>query len=188
MFRNRWLVLFGVIAVIGLLVWGWRRGSGGASTIDLVQMLPQAEKRSSPVPPDQAIKVVRVTINGETKTCITEQAHGRITFRLTPPPDSWFNAAIALDPSVWDKEGDGVLFRLGVSDGKTKYEELLNQHVDPAGNPSDRRWIPVVIDLSPWAGREIYLILNTNASVPGRPPDLRNDLALWGAPALVVGR
>jgi hypothetical protein len=188
MFRNRWLVLIGVIVVIGLLVWGWRRGSGSGGGIDLVQLLPQAEKRSLPTPVDQAIKVVTVTINGETKTCILEQAHGRITFRLTPPPDSWFSASIAVDPSVWGKEGDGVLFRLGVSDGKSTYEELLNQDVNPAGNPSDRRWIPVALDLSAWAGREINVILSTNASMPGKPPDLRNDLALWGAPALVVGR
>jgi len=188
MFRNRWLILIGVIVVLGLLVWGWRRDSGTAGSVDLVPLLPQAEKRSGPVPPDEAIKVMTVTINGEAKACIREQANGRITFRLTPPPDSWFSASIALDPSVWDKEGDGVLFRLGVDDGKGVYEELLNQHVNPAANKSDQRWIPVALDLSVYAGREVKLILSTNASMPGKGNDLRNDLALWGAPSLVVGR
>lgn len=188
MLRNRWLILIGVVVVLGLLVWGWRRGSGTASSIDLVPLVPQAEKRSQPVPPDEAIKVMTVTINGEAKPCILEQANGRITFRLTPPPDSWFSASIALDPSVWDKEGDGVLFRLGVGDGKGAYEELLNQHLNPAANKSDQRWIPVALDLSAYAGREIRLILSTNGSVPGKGNDVRNDLALWGAPSLAVGR
>lgn len=188
MLRNRWIMLVGVIVVLGLLVWGWRRSATTASSVDLIKLFPQAEKRSNPVPPDQAIRVVTVSINGESKPCITQQSTGRIIFRLTPPPDSWFSAAIAVDPSVWDKEGDGVLFRMGVSDGKSVYEELLNQHVNPAANKSDRRWIPVALDLSAWAGREVNVILNVNASVPGKPGDLRNDLALWGAPALVVGR
>jgi hypothetical protein len=187
MFRNRWLVLIGVIVVLGLLVWGWRRGSGAGSNVDLIQMLPQAQKRSLPGPTDEAIKAITVTINGETKPCILEKSYGRITFKVTPAADSWFSASIAVDPSAWDKEGDGVLFRLGVSDGKI-YEELLNQHVNPAANKSDRRWIPVALDLSAWAGREVSLILNTDASVPGKGSDLRNDIALWGAPALVVGR
>jgi hypothetical protein len=188
MFRNRWLILIGVIVVMAVLVWGWRRGSSSANTVDLIPMLDKAEKRANPVPLAEAIKVVNVTINGETKPCILEQSNGRITFKVTPPADSWFSASIAVDPAAWDKEGDGVLFRMGVSDGKNTYEELLNQHVNPAGNPSDRRWIPVALDLSAYAGREVYVILNTNGSVPGKPADLRHDLALWGAPSLVVGK
>ena len=190
MFRNRWVMLIGAVVVAALVAWGLRQGTGGgaAAAVDLIQLLPKADRRSGPGPVDQAIRVVTVTIAGESKPCILEQAHGRITFRLTPPPSAWFTASLAVDPSAWEKEGDGVLFRLGVSGSGIEYEELLNQHLDPVANKSERRWIPVAIDLSAWAGREINLILSTNASVPGRPDDLRNDLALWGAPTLVGGR
>jgi hypothetical protein len=179
-----------VLVVAGLVAWGSRRGPspGGSTAIDLIALLPQAERRSTPAPPDQAIKAVTVTIDGEPKPSILEQPQSRITFRVTPQASAWFTAALAVDPSAWDQEGDGVLFRLGVSGAGAEYEELLNQHVDPRANKSDRRWIPVSVDLSAWAGREINLILSTNASVPGRSVDLRNDLALWGAPVLVVGR
>jgi hypothetical protein len=187
MFRNRWFILIGVVVLLGVAIWFWRRSTTSGTT-DLVPLLAQAEKRSLPLPPEQAIKVVTVTINGETKTCILEQTHARITFKLTPPNDAWFNASIAVDPSVWDKEGDGVLFLLAVSDGKGGYEQLLNQHVNPAGNPADRRWIPVSLDLSAFAGQNVNLILSTYASLPGKGNDLRNDLALWGAPSLSVGR
>jgi hypothetical protein len=189
-FRNRWVMLVAVVAAAGLTAWGWRRESGpqSTSTIDLIQKLPQTERRSGPVPLDESIRAVTVTINGESKPCILEQSHGRITFRLTPPPSAWFIASIALDPSVWDRPGDGVYFRLGVSSSQDPYEDLLSQHVDPAANKSDRRWIPVAIDLSVFAGREISLVLSTNASIPGKRDDVRNDLALWGAPVLVVGR
>jgi hypothetical protein len=184
------MMLIGAVVLAGLVAWGARRGPGGgpAAVVDLIQLLPQADRRSVPEPVEQAIRAVTVTIAGESKPCILEQAHGRITFRLTPPPSAWFTASLAVDPSAWDKEGDGVLFRLGVSGRGIEYEELLNQHLDPAANKSERRWVPVAIDLSAWAGREINLILSTNASVPGRADDLRNDLALWCAPALVSGR
>jgi hypothetical protein len=183
-------MLIGAVVVAGLVAWGSRPGPGRGepTTIDLIRLLPQADRRSVPGPVDQAIKAVTVTIAGESKPCILERAHGRTTFRLTPPPSAWFTAALAVDPSAWDKAGDGVLFRLGVSGPGTEYEELLNQHLDPAANKSERRFVPVAIDLSAWSGREINLILSTNASVPGRSEDLRNDLALWCAPTLVVGR
>jgi len=183
-------MLIAVVVVAGLIAWGSRRGPGRDEPIavDLIQLLPQADRRSGPVPPDLAIKAVTVTIAGESKPCILEQPHSRITYRLTPPPSAWFTASIAVDPSVWNQGGDGVLFRLGIADGKGGYDELLNQHVNPAAYRSDRRWIPTAIDLSAWAGREIHLVLSTNASAPGDGEDLRNDLALWGAPALVVGR
>ena len=63
-----------------------------------------------------------------------------------------------------------MLFRFGVSDGRT-YDELLKQHVDPLHNTNDRRWIPVTIDLSAYAGQQVDIIFNTNSSLPGRGND-----------------
>jgi hypothetical protein len=86
---------------------------------------------------------------------------------------------------AWDKPGDGVLFRFGVSDGR-QYDELLNQHVDPANNQADRQWIKQEIDLSAYAGQQMDLIFNTQDSLPRRPPNPAHDFALWGEPAIVV--
>lgn len=189
MFRNRWVVLIAVIVVIGLVLWGWHRGGGSSTKIDLTSLLDGAEKRTGQIPPGEAIAVGTFTVDGEAKPCILQPSVSRIIFKVRPPADAWFSASIAVDPAVWSKEGDGVLFRMGISDGKKSYEELLNQAVNPAANPADRRWIPVAIDLSEYAGRDVELILNVNASVPGSGRnDLANDRALWGAPSLVVGR
>jgi hypothetical protein len=187
MFRNRWLMLAGVVVVLGVLVWGWRRGAPPGASVDLMPLLPKAERRAAPMPVDEAIKAVSVTINGESKLCILQQGVSRIKFRLKVPGDAWFSASLGTDPASWDKEGDGVLFRMGVVDGP-RYDELLNQHVNPVANASDRRWIPVAVDLSAYAGREVDIQLSTNPSPPGRPADLRNDLGLWGAPVITVGR
>ncbi len=160
------------------------RGKGGAAA-DLVTSFPSAEKRSN-LPPGRAFAVEDVTIRGYRKRCIRAEPTSRITWRVTPPPYAWLSASLALEPKVWDTPGDGVLFRVGVSDGHT-YEELLNQVVDPANVPGDRRWVPVSVDLSAYAGRQVDLIFNTNSSSPGKPADTRNDLALWGEPQIRTG-
>ena len=46
-----------------------------------------------------------------------------------------------MKPESWTAEGNGVLFLVGVSDGK-RFDELFRQHVNPFGNPGDRKWIP----------------------------------------------
>ncbi len=43
-----------------------------------------------------------------------------------------------------------------------------------------------MVDLSAYAGEEVDLIFNTYAQPPGQRGDIRNDLAVWGAPEIVV--
>jgi hypothetical protein len=93
--------------------------------------------------------------------------------------------ALGLKPESWDQEGDGVLFRIGVSDGRV-FEDILTHHLDPFHNKGDRRWVPVAVDLSAYAGEEVDVIFNTNVSVPGKPDDGRGDTALFGAPEIVI--
>ena len=72
-----------------------------------------------------------------------------------------------------------------VSDGRAS-DELFIQDVNPFVNQTDRKWIPVMVDLSAYAGEEVDIIFNTFASGPGKGQDVRNDLAVWGAPEIVV--
>ena len=70
---------------------------------------------------------------------------------------------VALKPEAWTQEGDGVRFMAGVSDGRAS-DELFVQDLNPFVNQSDRRWIPVMVDLSAYAGEEVDIILNTYGS------------------------
>ena len=72
-----------------------------------------------------------------------------------------------------------------VSDGRT-YDQLFTQHVDPFDNAADRRWIPVLVDLSAYGGEEVDLIFNTSPARRRRPATCDNDLPLWGAPEIVI--
>jgi hypothetical protein len=104
---------------------------------------------------------------------------------VTIPDAAHLRVFLGVKEEAWDKASDGVLFRFGISDGRT-YEELLNQHVDPAGNQSDRRWLKEDIDLSAYAGQQVDLIFNTNTSLPSRGDNGAYDFAVWGEPAVVV--
>jgi hypothetical protein len=99
------------------------------------------------------------------------------------PDDGWLRVSLGMQPESWDKEGNGVLFMAGVSDSHT-FEKLFEQVLNPFANKSERRWIPVAVDLSAYAGEEVDLILNTRAGKDAGAGDVRNDLPLWGAPAI----
>jgi hypothetical protein len=178
-----------VAAVVVVLVLGWyfmRRGGGANVAVDLVEQFPAAEKRSSG-PLDQVFGVMDVSIKGETRHSIYIHPTSRLTYKVTVPEDGWLQAWFALKEEMWEKSSDGVLFRIGVADGR-EYEELVNQHVDPANNPSDRRWVPVKVDLSAYAGQQIDLVFNTNTSLPNHGDNPLYDWAIIGDPAIIVQR
>src|SRR5919108_4885375 len=176
--------IFIAIAVVAVLILAWwlvRRG-GEHGAIDLVTRFDAAEKRPNP----EVFKVEDVTINGETKKsiAIAPVVGSRVIFKTRIPDDGWLRVFMGLKPEAWTQEGDGVRFMVLVSDGRAS-DELFTQDVNPYANQADRKWTPVMVDLSPYAGEEVDVIFNTFGSRPRQPEDIRNDLAVWGAPEIV---
>jgi hypothetical protein len=173
----------GIVAILVLGWWLFSRG-GGASALSLVDRFDSAEKRPNP----GVFAVEDVTINGETKKSITVSPGilgSRLTFKSRIPDDGWLRVSVALKPEAWTLEGDGVRFMALVSDGRAS-DELFVQDVNPILNQTERKWIPLMVDLSAYAGEEVDIILNTFGSAPGKGEDVRNDMAVWGAPEIVV--
>jgi hypothetical protein len=183
--KNTWRsLLIAAVVLIPVAYWLWRDTGSGVG-IDLVEALPAAEKRTNR-PIEENFTVLDQTIAAETRRAIFAHPHSRITWRLTLPRDAWLRVWLGLKPEAWDQEGDGVLFRIGISDTRN-YDEVLNQMVDPFANADDRRWIPVELDLSAYAGQQVEIIFNTNPSGPEKKKgDTRNDLAVWGAPEIYI--
>jgi hypothetical protein len=170
-------VVTAVVILIVVVAGWWLFHKRGGERVDLLTQFDQAKKNGAPFAVEDA------TLAGDTKKSIVAPPNGRITFHTLVPDDGWFRVSLGLKPESWDKEGNGVLFLAGVSDGHT-FEKLFEQTVNPFKNPSERRWIPVAVDLSAYAGEEVDVILNTRASPAGVPEDTRNDLPLWGAPVI----
>ena len=184
MTRERWIIVAVAVVAVAAAVWYFSGGTTEQAAIDLIQQFDSAEKRPGDPPPAQWCTLAEATLNGVTRRAVKILPESRLIYKVTVPQDGMLRVWIGLEPDVWDKEGDGVLFRVGVSD--RTYEELLNQHVNPFAVSGDRQWIPVSIDLSAYGGREVEVIFNTNSSLPGRGNDTRNDKPLWGEPAILT--
>ena len=185
MTRNRWILVACVVVVVVLAgLWYFKRGGEAPAVIDLVQKLPDAVKMPSGAGPD-VFAVRDERIGTDTKRAIYAHPPTRIKWQVVVPNDAWLRTSLGVDPAAWDKEGDGVLFMIGIRvlDGGS-YEQLLTEHVDPRTRNGDRRWVPVAIDLSAYGGRTVEIIFNTRTSLRGDDP--RNDFAYWGAPAICL--
>jgi hypothetical protein len=175
--RNR-AVLTAVVVLILIVAGWWLFHRSGGQHVDLITQVDSATKSGT-------FAVEDATLAGESRKAIAAPANGRLIFKVRIPDDGWLRVNLGLKPEAWTKEGDGVYFFVGVSDGRS-FEQLFTQTVDPFHNPSERRWIPVMVDLSSYAGEEMQVIFNTRASGPGHPPDDRNDLPLWGSPEIIT--
>ena len=178
---NRGLLI--AVIVLVLLGGGWWLFSRGASApgVDLIAGLQAATKK----PDSGTFDAIDADLGGEMRRAIYTPPPTRITWKVKVPDDAWLRVAVGMKPESWTAEGNGVLFLVGVSDGQ-RFDELFRQHVNPFGNAGDRKWIPVWVDLSAYAGEEIELIFNTRTGPDGHADDPRNDHALWGAPEIVV--
>ena len=178
--RNRLLLIVAAVVLVGLGGWLYLRSGGENMAVDLIGQFPGAKKQ----PNAEAFSIGDAKLNDETKHAIVmkELAGTRLTWRITVPDRGWLKVGLGLKEDGWKMQGDGVLFSVGVSDGKT-YDELLSLTVNPFTNASDRRWNEISLDLSQYAGETVDLIFNTRSG----PKDDRNgDLAVWGEPRIIV--
>ncbi|MBN1887637.1 MAG: hypothetical protein JW850_06590 [Thermoflexales bacterium] len=90
-------------------------------------------------------------------------------------------AELAVAPEAWTAEGDGVTFSVYVEDAAGMHL-VYARYVDPKHHELDRRWIPMWIDLTPFAGRGVVRLILVTGSGPAG--DLRYDWAGWGEPRL----
>ena len=73
--------------------------------------------------------------------------NGRLTFRVKVPDDGWLKVSLGTEAGGVGQGRQRRLFFAGVSDGRA-FEKLFEQTLNPFANPSERRWIPVTVDLS----------------------------------------
>jgi hypothetical protein len=187
MTKERWIIV-GVTAGVAVAAIMYRASQPVQRVrLELIQQLDVADKRPLIPSPGTWCVPVEATLAGERKLAIAVLPNSRLAWQVIVPPRALLRAWIGTDEKVWDQEGDGILFRIGVSDS-TGFRDLVVRQVNPFLVSGDRRWVPVAIDLTPYSGLEVRLMFNTNSSPPGRGDDTRNDLPLWGDPAIVTTR
>ncbi len=124
----------------------------------------------------------------------------QVSLALEVPAEGYLQAGLALDPRAWEATlGDGVRFLAtvrplapqepggataegGATGGAAEggATTVVEVGLNPRARGEQRRWVDVVADLRPWAGRRVWLTLRTE----GRA-DPAYDWAGWGEPAVV---
>jgi hypothetical protein len=170
-----------VVVVAVVAFWVLRRG-GGPPAVDLISLLPEAQKVSHwNEPGDAPFTVKEVVLAGERHNAVFAPAFSRIRWKVQVPRRGILQVYYGLREDAWTGEGDGVVFSIGVSDGRT-FEEYVRETVSPKDRDSDRRWLSATIDLAPYEGQVVELNFNTYSGPRGHDTDKRNDFALWGDP------
>jgi hypothetical protein len=114
-----------------------------------------------------------------------ESGKTEVIHRITVPESGALKFAIALSPEVWSPDkGDGVDFQVYIApvDTPQSGQFLLNRYINPKINPSDRRWRNYLIDLSPWAGKEVNISFITGS---GPAQNWDYDWAGWADASIV---
>lgn len=177
--RWKWFIAGAAVGALALVLLV-RTSDQPRLVADLVDAFPQATQAR---PNREAFILTDVTIGGRTMKSIYVAQASRIIWNQQVPEHAWLDVSLGVREEAWTRPGDGVLFMIGVSHAGT-YDELVSLVVNPYSNPADRQWYPLILDLSPYAGQDIEIIFNTRPGVEGASPD--NDLAVWGAPAVVT--
>ncbi len=177
-------VLVGIVTLaVGALALRYRTVEPPTTTIDLIDRFDDATKTSD-LTLERAFEVAELAIDDRSRRVIGAHPISRLSWRVRIPEDAWLRTSVALKPGAWGLEGDGVLFRVGVARGET-IEVLASRYVDPRGDPADRAWIPMRVDLSSFAGQELDVMLGTDPGLDGSV-DSRFDWAVWAEPQIVV--
>lgn len=185
--RTTWILAAVAVVLAAAGYWYWSsRGDAGVS-VDLVEAFRGAEKKSS-LAATLAFSMDPQTIKGVTRPSVYMHPSSRVTYKSVAIPEHGrLRGYLAIKEDAWDKGSDGVWFQIAVSaDGA--FIELMQQSIDPYHNPAHRDWVPVDLDLSKWAGRQVDIIFNTRPSVPGVQSNDLYDFAVIGSPAIVVAQ
>lgn len=175
------LIVIGAIALVALAGWLLLRPARETIAVDLVSTFDGAEKRPNGV---EVFTVSDVTIAGQTKRgLLPNQPSRAIWHQVLIPENAVLKVSLGVLEKGWTMEGDGVLFRVGITVG-SQYDELLRLVRNPFANPPDRPWHEITLDLAEYAGERVDVLFSTNSSLAG---DNRNgDFAVWGSPRITV--
>lgn len=121
--------------------------------------------------------------DGDERPTLFAHAPAEITWSLNLPAEPTFLwLSPALDPLAWGWGGDGVTFAVLVRHAGAE-ERLWSRHLTPT-QPNDLDWQETFIDLTPYAGQSVTIVLVT---APGMADNADGDRAGWGMPWLMRG-
>lgn len=152
------------------------------TTYDFLGSLSIAEINTAK---ENYVKVVRrqFTVNEEDREVLFEHPNSEVEFKdILVEENSELKFGIAINPEVWNKTGDGVLFEIKIIDAKSQSKSIFSKYIDPKNNIEDRKWFDERIDLSTFARQKVSFVFKTTG---GPKNDISTDWAAWSSPAII---
>ena len=149
---------------------------GAAFDLDLVANFADAEKRPVDANPDTFAVESDLAPEGRIAT-IRTRAPSRLTWTLQAPTDAVFETRVRLVTASGTAPKGGIRFRVGVAD-ETGYHEHVNRVIERG----QMDWVSVLVDLSPYSGRNVAVILNTESA--RNPADVEGSSIVWAQPRI----
>ena len=137
----RTLVVITAIAIAS----GCRSGTDAPTSVDLIELLPSAERRAGGNV-DDAVRAISLRIEGTETPGLILRAPARVTWTIRIPEDAVLATTAALVPEPEGTTGAGATLRVGLSDNRF-YEGVFELRVQPS-----LPWQPVTVDLRKYAG------------------------------------
>lgn len=151
--------------------------------VDLVEAAPQRMSEGSVAGRDRGWVMAQtgkqVRINDILRRTLPASPPARFLFDVDVPRGARLTFACGIAPERHDRPG--VEFSVKVL-RRGREETLWTMLLDPLQHKEHRRWVPAEVDLSPYAGRGVRLVLETKGF--DRDDDPRR--AFWGTPAILT--
>lgn len=125
---------------------------------------------------------VDIALRGVTRRSVWIDPPTALTYRqLRLGSHPALHVFVAIHPSLYaGGGGDGAAFLVDVRvDGHT--DRVGGMYLNPFAHPEQRRWTPLGVDLSKYAGKTVDLILSND---PGPAHNDYADWCIWGDPRL----
>jgi hypothetical protein len=122
---------------------GCRARDANPLPIDLIALLPQAERRAAGSV-DDAVRADSANVDGSPRPVLITRAPARVIWPLRFGSKVVLRSRVSLLPDA-SSSSAGVIVRVGISDERS-YDELLRTPLDRPG------WRPIEIDLSAYSG------------------------------------
>jgi hypothetical protein len=122
-------------------------------------------------PPTDALHVAPIAIDGQRRESLVERTPGNVALHMRPraaqPRLTFF---VGLDPNG----GTSASAEFSAAIEVNGQRQVLFQRTLDASRPADRHWVPGTIDLAPYIGQDVKLVLQT------RSPAAPTSAPVWG--------
>ncbi len=142
-----------------------------------ISYLGSAEVRDMRQVPPQQLVAFPTRSAGQVKA-LEQRASSRVRWTLHPGKDAYFSFV-----PLGTANGCACTYRVGIREGRPEDGRLTELHKVAARPMGPFAPAAVELDLAPYAGRQIDLLLQVDGSAD-HPPDRPVPSVLWGSPAV----